>query len=289
MLRQNTGSVVCPNCGRLVGVRDAKCYQCGRPYPGLFGFAPWLNKLARDFGFAEVVIGGSVLMYVVSLALNPSAALEMRGLLSIFSPGGAEIFLLGSSGAAPIFGYGRWWTVLSASWLHGGLIHIAFNLYWVRNLAPQLAEVLGTGRTILIYTAASITGFLGTSLMALLPMPSFLRGAMFTLGASAAVCGLMGGILAYSRATGNRAAQSSVMQFGLFILIFGLVVPGIDNWAHIFGFLGGYGAAKLLRPLHDESPLHMLAGAVCLLLFAGAIVLSVVHGLPIYQGMKAGG
>ena len=58
--RRTTGSVVCPSCGSLVGVRDDKCYQCGRSNPGLWGYGPALRKLGADFGFVPVVIGASI-------------------------------------------------------------------------------------------------------------------------------------------------------------------------------------------------------------------------------------
>lgn len=304
MLRQTSGSVVCPNCGRLVGVRDDKCFNCGRPYPGLFGFAPWLNRLGQNFGFAEVVIWGCGFMYVVSLLLNLDAALSMGSILSILSPGGNEVFLLGMSGAQPIFGYGRWWTVLSAAWLHGGIIHIGFNLYYLRFLVPQVDHVMGLGRTILIYTAGSAVGFLGTSttyfVLVLLEsrdlLPAFVSnalgflgfaGAPATLGASASLCGLIGGLYAYAQASGSRAGQEGVKRIAIFLLLFGILVPRVDNMGHIFGFIGGYLAAKLLKPLEEETPLHMLAAGICLLLFLASIIASVVHGWPIYQATRA--
>ena len=46
----------------------------------------------------------------------------------MMSPGNESLFVLGASGALPVFGYGRWWTVLSASWLHGSVLHIVFNM-----------------------------------------------------------------------------------------------------------------------------------------------------------------
>ena len=62
--RRTTGSVVCPSCGSLVGVRDDKCYSCGRSNPGLWGYGPLLRKIGAEFGFIQVVVGGSTLMYV---------------------------------------------------------------------------------------------------------------------------------------------------------------------------------------------------------------------------------
>ena len=287
--RQTTGSVVCPNCGRLVGVRDEKCFNCGRVAPGLWGFTPALQAIARDVSFSDVVFGGCLLMYVVAAALRPSALLESFGFFSLLAPGFEESWLLGMSGAVPVFQQGRWWTVLSAAWLHGGLIHFAFNMYWIRNLGDEVVEILGLGRTLIVYTAGSVIGFAGTSVVFLLlgpqPFPfglAFFQGGAFVLGASASLCGLVGGLYAYSQRGGSRWLEDYIKRFAFSILLIGLI-PGIDTWAHVFGFLGGYLVARAMRPLEDENVLHFAFGLLCLLAFAAAIVISVLHGLPLYR------
>src|SRR5438874_2281044 len=68
--RRTTGSVVCPSCGSLVGVRDDKCYTCGRSNPGLWGFAPMLRQLGNDLGFVPLVIGASTTLYALTLLLT---------------------------------------------------------------------------------------------------------------------------------------------------------------------------------------------------------------------------
>src|SRR5437773_7612961 len=68
--RKTSGSVVCPSCGSLVGVRDDRCYSCGRANPGLWGFAPLLRQLGRDLGFVPLVIGASSVLYVLTLLVS---------------------------------------------------------------------------------------------------------------------------------------------------------------------------------------------------------------------------
>src|SRR5207302_10881331 len=68
--RRTTGSVVCPSCGSLVGVRDDRCYTCGRANPGLWGFAPMLRQLGNDLGFVPLVIGASTTLYALTLLLT---------------------------------------------------------------------------------------------------------------------------------------------------------------------------------------------------------------------------
>src|SRR5574339_432745 len=101
MLRQRTGSTVCPGCGSLVGVNDDTWYNCGRRNPGLWGFAPWLRRLGQDLGFAQIVIVGSVGLYLATLAAseNPFGG---AGLFSLFSPDTPALFMFGASGAVPV-------------------------------------------------------------------------------------------------------------------------------------------------------------------------------------------
>src|ERR1700744_3822271 len=134
MLRQKWGSVVCPSCGNLCGVNDESCYTCGRTNPGMWGVAPALSRLGRDLGFTQFVIWGCVIIYMLTLVADPNG-MQFNGLLGFLSPSPRSLFLFGESGAFPVFRYGRWWTVLSAGWLHGGLLHIFFNFLWVRQLA----------------------------------------------------------------------------------------------------------------------------------------------------------
>lgn len=278
--RQTTGSVVCPSCGRLVGVQDPECLNCGRRNPGLWGFAPLLQRLGLEFGFTELVFTGCIAMFAITL-LADYRNIGGGGMM-ILSPSGRSLFLFGMSGAAPIFGYGRWWTVLSAAWLHGGLLHIFFNLYWIRQLAPMVQEFYGVGRLIIIYTAASVGGFTLTSLMYFVPLGPF-QGALSTVGASAPLFGLFAALIVYGNRTGQTEQSSVVWRYVLIFVVIGVIIPIIDNWAHLGGFAGGWVAARALDPLRDESPVHMLVGAVCILLMLASIVASVVLGIPIFQ------
>ncbi|MDA8020711.1 MAG: rhomboid family intramembrane serine protease [Thermoanaerobaculia bacterium] len=282
--RQTTGSVVCPNCGRLVGVLEPRCLQCGRPRPGLWGYGPAIQKLTGNMRFGDVVMWGCILMLLASL-LYDVEGIRSHGLLSLFAPSTTASFVFGDSGAIPVFFFGRWWTVLSASFLHGGLLHIGFNLYYLRFLLPATEEQFGIGRTIMIYTAASVAGFGLTSfvnflvLRGAIPAIPRLMGAPFTLGASASLCGLLGALWVMSRVTGRTWASRQIVQAAIFILVIGFLIPGIDNLAHIGGFVGGAVAAKLLRPLHEENIYHLAGGLLCMVAFFLSIAASIFLGL----------
>jgi rhomboid protease GluP len=280
--RQRTGSVVCSSCGSLVGVQDERCYTCGRTNPGLWGFAPALRRLGADLGFVRFVMVASGALYVLSLLLS-GGAIRMQGLMTLLAPSVQSLFLLGASGAVPVFEFGRWWTVASAGWLHGGLLHIFFNLMWVRQLGPSTADVYGPGRMIVIYTVAGICGFtLSTVAGELLPGIPFLGGAQFTIGASAPIFGLLGALVYYGRRSGSSLIRSEAVGYAAGLFIFGLIMPGVDNYAHAGGFLGGYATGALLDPLKPERIDHIAMGLACLFLSALAIAASVLHGLRLF-------
>ena len=274
--RQTTGSVVCASCGTLVGVNDDKCYSCGRSNPGLWGYAGAIRRLGSDLGFVQVVIIGSSVLYVLMLLLS-NGEIGMSG-FNILAPSMRVEFQFGAAGYLPIFVADRWWTVLSAGWLHGSLLHILFNMMWVRQLGPATAEVFGAGRMVIIYTIAGVTGFLLSSVMGYLaPGVPLLGGALITLGASASVFGLLGALVAYGKLRGSSAETSQALGYAIALFLFGLVMSGVDNWAHLGGFGGGYLAARWLDPWKPERLDHLVGALICLALSALAIIASLIH------------
>ena len=275
MLRQKWGSVVCPSCRNLVGVNDERCFTCGRWNPGLWGFAPVLNRLGRDLGFTPFLMGACGVLYALMLAYDPNGINE-GSILNFFSPSTQSLFLFGASGAAPVFGYGRWWTLLTAGWLHAGLLHIFFNMMWVRQLAPATSEMYGASRMIIIYTIAGVVGFAASTFAAFLPI---FHGGTFTVGASAPIMGLLAALVYYGRRTGSSVVGDQAKAWTVGIIIFGFIMPGVDNWAHLGGFVGGYATAKFLDPLRPERLDHLIGALVCLGATGVAIAFSVWDGL----------
>src|SRR4029079_18302996 len=187
MFRQKTGSVVCASCGSLVGVNDDKCYSCGRRNPGLWGFGPVLRRFGNDLGFVTLVVYGCIALYFVSLILTLVTGGNIMGgsIFGILGPSVLANYVLGESGAIPVFGDHRWWTVLSAGWLHAGALHILFNVMWVRQLGPAVEDMYGGARMVILYTVSSVSGFLLISFLAAYAAIPFFSGGGFTVGASA--------------------------------------------------------------------------------------------------------
>jgi rhomboid protease GluP len=228
-------------------------------------------------------MGGCIVLYALCLLVD-LRGVSAGGLLNFLSPSLPSLFLFGASGSIPVFRYGRWWTVLSAGWLHAGVLHIFFNMMWVRQLAPATSEMYGPSRMVIIYTVAGVTGFLASTFSGSLTfLPGLLRGAGFTVGASAPIFGLLGALVFYGRRTGSRVVGDQAKSWAIMLFIIGFIIPGVDNWAHLGGFAGGYGSAKILDPLHPERLDHLIAALVCLALTALAIAFSIFDGLSLFR------
>jgi rhomboid protease GluP len=249
----------------------------------MWGLTPLLRNVGDDMGFVAIVTWVCGALYLASLASDVQG-IQTSGLLSLLSPSIESLFLFGASGAVPVFRFGHWWSVLSAGWLHGGVLHILFNMMWVRDLAPPTARLYGPGRTVIIYTLAGVCGFSASSLAFLMPfLPGFLRGAGFTVGASAPIFGLIGALLYYGRRGGSSHIGQQAKSLAITMLLFGFVMPGVDNWAHLGGLGGGYLAGRILDPLQPERGNHVLAAVVCLVVSLLAVAVSVVKGLAILR------
>jgi rhomboid protease GluP len=249
-----------------------------------------LRRFGNDLGFVTLVVYGCSVLYALMLI----ATVALGG--SVVSPGNVMNFLapdtavtraFGASGAIPVFGNGMWWTVLSAGWLHGSALHILFNMLWVRQLGPATADVYGAGRMVIIYTVSSVVGFFLSSTAGLLlggiAVP-FLRGAYFTLGASAPIFGLLGALVYYGRRGGSSMIGAQAKQYAIVLFLFGLFMGGIDNYAHAGGFLGGYMTAIWLDPLKRERMDHLVIAAGCLGATALAILASLIKIGPLLVG-----
>jgi rhomboid protease GluP len=267
--RQRSGSVLCPSCGKLVGVNDEVCLNCGRKRPGMWGLTSLVRGLGKDLGFVQAVIFGNAFLYLAMLAVDPGH-IQMRNLFSIGAPSQEAMLRFGSSGRIPVFWMHRWWTLLSAGWLHGSLLHIGFNLYWIRFLAPETAELYGPACTVIIYSVASTTGFLASSLL----------GVPLTLGASAPILGLLGALVHYGRRTGSSVVGRMAWSYAVYMILFGFLMRGVDNWAHLGGFAGGFLAGVFLDPRKPETGNHSVAAILCLALTVASVVASLVVPVP---------
>jgi rhomboid protease GluP len=244
------------------------CFYCGARRPGLWGFGPAIGKLTGRLDFAQVVTVVCVAAYALALLLEPRGLGTPRGLFGFLAPSQPALYALGMTGAVP-WAHGRWWTLLTAIYLHANLLHILFNLLWVRQLAPGVQECFGRSRLVVIFTASGVLGFVVGNAM----------GVAWTVGASGAVFGLLGAMVRYGQSRGGVFGLAVFRQYGqwaLVVFIMGFLMPGVNNLAHAGGFAGGYLAALLLGHAehHPEPVLHRALAALAVALTALGFALS---------------
>jgi rhomboid protease GluP len=268
VFRKTSGGIICPSCGRLTNADAPVCLICGRRNPGMWGFAPALRAL-RIRDFTTTVIAACIALYIVSLVFDPAGAARPRGPFDMLSPSGRALNALGMTGAFA-WAQGHWWTLLTAIYLHGSLLHILFNVLWIRQLGPAVQEVYGPSRLVIVFTASGIAGFVASNFV----------GIPFTVGASGSIFGLLGALVAYGRRRGGQFGSLVLRQYGqwaVLLFIMGFLMPAVNNWAHAGGFVGGF-VTGLLLSFEDQrsetGPDRLLAGAsIVLTLLAFALAL----------------
>jgi rhomboid protease GluP len=268
-MRQTQGSMICPQCGKLIGVTEPQCPYCGAWRPGLYGWSPVLQRFfGNRIDLIALIVTSCVVLYVLSLLLDPAAMLQVRGLFGILSPGNRALYQLGMTSQA-VFKMGWWWTLLTAIYLHGGVLHIFFNLMWVRQLGPAATQAYGPARAFVIFSIAGAVGFLVSDMASVAP----------SIGASGSIFGLLAALIVYGRRHGHAALTAQLWQWAILIFVMGFVMQGVNNWAHAGGFAGGWVTAEAMR-LSDEkreSPAVQVLALLLLIVTAVGFPLSFVR------------
>jgi len=268
-------SILCPNCNKLISADERVCPYCGAAHPGSWwkGLGWTRSWLAPDQAI-RLLISVNVGVYVISLLLDPLGLGLSANPLALLSPSDRALLLLGASGTFPIDRLGRWWTLVSANYLHGSILHLLFNMIALRQIGSLVVEEYGVYRTYILYTGGGVAGFL----------VSYLAGIHFTLGASAAVCSLIGAALYYGKTRGGVYGQvvyKQILGWVIGLFLFGFLVPGINNWAHGGGLLGGILLALLLgyRERREENLTQKSVAVACMVLTLGILGWAVVSAL----------
>ena len=159
---------------------------------------------------------------------------------------------------------GEWWRILTSGFLHDGPLHLAFNGFALWNLGRSIEASVGAVRYVLVYFASLLMGSFGVLLVT---EPNSL-----TVGASGAVFGLIGVLVAAQLAKGQSVMQSQLGSMLLLNVFITFTIPNISIGGHIGGLIGGllsgfilFGLPKTfkgLRPTSEAAPLLALLAAV---------------------------
>jgi rhomboid protease GluP len=266
----------------------AQCSQCGRQLPALtFGkkicqwcklheaaqrgedipiqrveTAPWLRQQSTSMAVTQAIFGINVAVFL---------GMVLAGVAMFDNPAGQDLVRWGAN-FGPLTVSGQWWRLLTCVFIHGGLLHIAFNMWCLWDLGRLAESLYGHWTFALVYL---ITG-LSASLTSLAWNP-----AVLSVGASGAIFGIAGALLAsfylgefsLPRAAFTGTLRSLAMFVG-YNLVFGAVIARTDNAAHVGGLVMGLILGALIAkaaPLQDDPLRRLAVFLIGALLVAGGI------------------
>src|SRR5258706_7663962 len=249
----------------------ANCIRCGRQMPALtFGkkicqwcaqheaaqrgelgedakqpvmTVPWVRR-ESGITLTQVIFGANVMVFI-AMVLASGPSLDFSG----------QVMVHFGANFGPFTLSGQWWRLLTYMFLHGGLMHIAFNMWCLWDLGALCESLYGRWTYAGIYLICG----LGASLASASWHPY-----VPSVGASGAIFGLAGALIAAFKlgefSVPRSALSGTLRSLGAFVvynLIFGAVIPGIDNTAHIGGLMTGLIVGvliALLAPRQEHAP-----------------------------------
>lgn len=233
--------------------------------------APKIGRRSAIFGnlgyvpTTRIILSLTIGYYIATLVASGAGFALLRGL------DGMELIRWGGNWDRLTLGESQHWRLLTYMLLHGGLLHLGFNMWALWNLGRYAELVFGSARMLFVYLFAGVTA--GMASVMLRP------GPVLSVGASGAILGLLGALIYFGRtAPGRRVDTRQLWTNALVILVYGLLIPVIDNYAHVGGFVGGYAAAFLVGAAGERTSWRSWAiGGASLLLI---IILSGLVPLP---------
>jgi rhomboid protease GluP len=246
---------LCPNCGTLVGATATKCYSCGANVN--FGMAAARKSLGRwlpaESPVTYLILCVTCIWYAISFALTVRLSGGGQGpggvgFSALMSLGGISpkaLIVLGGSLPWPNDFHYFPWRLIMPTLLHGGLLHIGFNMWVLMDVGPQLEELYGSARYLFIYFLTGMGAYIVSGYF----------NSVVAIGASGALLGLIGVMLAITtkrQGEHMRMLRSSLIRWLVYIAVLGLVMGGVDNWAHGGGLVTGLLAGRVMA---DRAPL----------------------------------
>ena len=259
---------MCPHCRAFITTDDSKCPYCGER----------VGPKAIELRHAGEMIAGLIpqARFVTILLLIVNGGLFLA--TSMF-PGGASnpnvLYVFGAKEGQAIWQEHEWWRLITAGFLHGGMVHILMNGWVLMDLGAQIELIYGPARLIVLYVLTTICGFLLSAWWS----------PVISIGASAALFGFIGAMIALGVANPSSAGQmirKQYLRWALYGLAFGfLPIFNVDNAAHIgglaSGFVLGYVAGIPAHSTYAKERFWQIAAGACVLLTLVSFYMVYLH------------
>jgi rhomboid protease GluP len=243
---------MCPHCRAFITTSDKVCPYCGEHVGPR---AIDLRGGTQDFlaGFIPHARFNTVLILVINFGLYIATVLySMRSGQGNVLDIDIDTLLAFGAKFGPLIGAGQWWRLVTAGFLHGGLMHILMNSWALFDLGAAVEEIYGTARMLVIYFVSNVTGFYLSALW---------NPRAPSIGASAAICGLLGAMIGLGlrdRSSIGDAMRGTYVRWLVFIMIISLF-GRIDMAAHVGGVAGGFAVAYIAgQPRLTDSRVEVL-------------------------------
>jgi membrane associated rhomboid family serine protease len=258
----------CSECERPICTDCATFASVGIRCPDHAGVAQGVKRVATGARRASVT-GTGALVTKTLIGLNVLVFLAMLSQGASLGEAGGDLFARGAlliqgqlaSGELVGLAEGEWWRLLTAAFLHAGIIHLGFNMLMLWWIGAPLEEAMGRARFLLLYAVSGLAGSAG----ALMLSPDAV-----TVGASGAVFGLLGAAFVLERQAGITAGP--VLTIIILNLAITFLVPRISIGGHLGGLAGGALAMLAFSRFGRGHALYGRLGAVGL---AGVVAVGI--------------
>jgi membrane associated rhomboid family serine protease len=234
-------------------------------------------ECSRDRTKVKTVRSGSSAPVVTQalIAINVAAFLAETLAGAPFSGGGGgTVYNKGALFGPLIVQQHEYWRIVTSGFLHDGLLHIAFNMFFLYVMGTMLEPAIGRVNFAAVYLASLLAGSFGALLFQ--PLSP-------TVGASGACFGVLGALMVVARNRGIPIWQSGLGITLALNVVFSLSVNGISVGGHLGGFVGGLITGALIVEFAERRRMQSLALAGCVLVgvvsVAAAIAVAGSHGL----------
>ncbi|MBI3896523.1 MAG: rhomboid family intramembrane serine protease [Acidobacteria bacterium] len=247
---------VCPACRSLIDRKQKVCPFCGEEIT---------RTLPQQARYTTFLLAANLLLFGFMLVTFQQQREDGFDIGSLF--GSLDSYTLVRFGAK--YGFliegGEWWRFATPIFLHANLIHLAFNTWVLFDLGPAVEALYGSPKFVVLYILSGIAGFAGSFLW---------QPNAISIGASGALFGLIGAMVAYGyryRRSSSDSAKNMFVRWAIYGLIYGFLIPGVDNAAHI----GGLAAGVAFGSLVSDMPL-LTRESIYLWRFLGVLVVLLV-------------
>jgi len=271
---------MCPACRALVPRRAATCSECGVRLTGVV--APGWGRVAGQLvpgalSATALLLTANVALFLLMMATPPSGVAPAGARMSFDA---TTLMRFGSGRGLQVLHDGEWWRIVTSLFVHAGVLHIALNSLALLRIGRFVEELFGSERMWTIYLGSGLCGSL---------LSQLLGPRSLVVGASGAICGLVGLLLAHGlrrRDSTGSTLRGAMTEQVLYIVAFSLL-PGVSLLSHAGGLAGGFLAGLVTGAGPATSRLGTLGWQLAAL---GGVVLTLlsfynvaVHGQDFFK------